>query len=184
MHARARHARPGYGITAVLEGGDLLEKAAANISVVRGSLSAARAAAMSSRGRAGIDPAGGQPYSAVAMSLVFHPAHPLVPTLRADVRLFQVRPRRRHGACMFKQPPAVAVLPAAAGHQPRSQTHAPVRRCRRLQVAGQSWYGGGCDLTPAYLFDEDASEFHGYWKGVCDAHDPRLYAEHKDWCDR
>lgn len=76
----------------MLEGGDLLEKAAANISVVRGTLSPARAAAMSGRGRDGIDPAGGQPYSAVALSLVFHAAHPLVPTLRADVRLFQVRP--------------------------------------------------------------------------------------------
>lgn len=74
----------------MLEGGDLLEKAAANISVVHGTLSAARAQAMSSRGRAAIDPAGGQPYSAVALSLVFHAAHPLVPTLRADVRLFQV----------------------------------------------------------------------------------------------
>lgn len=80
----------GYGITCVLEGGDLLEKAAANISIVRGTLSAARAQAMSSRGRSQIDPAGGQPYSAAALSLVFHAAHPLVPTLRADVRLFQV----------------------------------------------------------------------------------------------
>ncbi|KAL4859143.1 Oxygen-dependent coproporphyrinogen-III oxidase [Chlorella vulgaris] len=49
-----------------------------------------RARAMSSRGRAAIDPAGGQGYSAAAMSLVFHSAHPLIPTLRADVRLFEV----------------------------------------------------------------------------------------------
>jgi hypothetical protein len=82
---------PGYGITCVLEDGNLLEKAAANISVVRGTLTAARAQAMSSRGRSSIDPAGGQPYSAAALSLVFHSAHPMVPTLRADVRLFQVR---------------------------------------------------------------------------------------------
>jgi coproporphyrinogen III oxidase len=46
--------------------------------------------AMSSRGRTEVDPKGGQPYAAAAMSLVFHSAHPLVPTLRADVRLFQV----------------------------------------------------------------------------------------------
>jgi hypothetical protein len=87
----AAYALPaGYGITCVLEGGSLLEKAAANISIIRGTLSAARAQAMSSRGRSQIDPAGGQPYSAAALSLVFHAAHPLVPTLRADVRLFQV----------------------------------------------------------------------------------------------
>ncbi len=35
--------------------------------------------------------AGGQPYTAAALSLVFHPAHPHVPTLRADVRRFEVR---------------------------------------------------------------------------------------------
>lgn len=130
----------GYGITCVLEGGDLLEKAAANISIVRGTLSAARAQAMSSRGRSQIDPAGGQPYSAAALSLVFHSAHPLVPTLRADVRLFQ--------------------------------------------VAGCNWFGGGCDLTPSYLFEEDAVEFHSYWKNVCDNYNPDIYAEHKAWCDR
>jgi len=74
----------------VLEDGDLLEKAAANITVVQGTLTAQRAQAMSSRGRASIDPAGGQPYSAAALSLVFHCRHPFVPTLRADVRLFEV----------------------------------------------------------------------------------------------
>lgn len=62
-------------------------QAAANVSIVRGALSEQRAAAMSSRGRA-VDT--GTPYSAAALSLVFHAASPLVPTLRADVRLFQV----------------------------------------------------------------------------------------------
>ncbi|KAG1663549.1 hypothetical protein FOA52_003177 [Chlamydomonas sp. UWO 241] len=80
----------GFGITAVLEDGAILEKAAANVSVIRGTLTAQRAAAMSSRGREGIDPKGGQPYAAAALSLVFHSGHPLVPTLRGDVRLFQV----------------------------------------------------------------------------------------------
>jgi hypothetical protein len=87
----AASANAGYGLTCVLEGGAVIEKGAANISVVRGTLSAARAQAMSSRGRGEIDPAGGQPYAACAMSLVFHSAHPMVPTLRADVRLFQAR---------------------------------------------------------------------------------------------
>ncbi|GLC34581.1 hypothetical protein PLESTB_001245800 [Pleodorina starrii] len=86
----AANPNAGYGITCVLEDGEVLEKAAANISVVRGTLSAQRAQAMSSRGRSSIDPRGGQPYAAAAMSLVFHSAHPLIPTLRADVRLFQV----------------------------------------------------------------------------------------------
>jgi len=129
----------GFGITAVLEEGGVLEKAASNVSVISGTLSATRAAAMTSRGR-DIDPAGGQPYSAVAMSLVFHPKSPWVPTLRADVRVFE--------------------------------------------VDGQRWYGGGCDLTPVYLFNDDAAEFHGFWKTLCDASSPQLYPEYKAWCDR
>lgn len=87
----------GYGITSVLEGGSVLEKAASNISVVAGTLSPERAKAMSSRGRDAIDPAGGQRYSAAAMSLVFHSAHPLIPTLRADVRLFEVEGQMWYG---------------------------------------------------------------------------------------
>jgi coproporphyrinogen III oxidase len=39
----------GYGITCVLEGGNVLEKAAANVTMVRGVLSATRAQSMSSR---------------------------------------------------------------------------------------------------------------------------------------
>lgn len=65
-------------------------QAAVNTTVIHGTLTATRAQAMSARGRSEVDPKGGQPYSAAALSLVFHSAHPLVPTLRADVRLFQV----------------------------------------------------------------------------------------------
>lgn len=91
---RCAHAAPPPAtVAAVLEGGAVLEKAAANISVVAGVLSPERAKAMSSRGREAIDPAGGQAYSAAAMSLVFHSAHPHIPTLRADVRLFEVGTR-------------------------------------------------------------------------------------------
>jgi len=73
-------------VTACLEGGRLLEKAAASVSVVTGELSAGRAAALAARGAAPV-PAG-TPYAAAALSIVFHPASPHVPTLRGDVRLF------------------------------------------------------------------------------------------------
>ncbi|CAM9669922.1 unnamed protein product, partial [Hapterophycus canaliculatus] len=80
----------GFGITRVLEGGELLEKAACSVSIIHGVLTPERAKAMSSRGRSNIDSTGGQAYSAAAMSLVFHTASPLVPTFRADVRYLEV----------------------------------------------------------------------------------------------
>lgn len=73
------------GLTRVLQGGRVLEKAAVNVSVVRGRLTASRAAAMRERqGRPGVEE--GAPYAAAAVSLVFHAANPYVPTLRGDVR--------------------------------------------------------------------------------------------------
>lgn len=34
-----------------------------------------------------------------------------------------------------------------------------------------AWFGGGCDLTPSYLFEEDAVNFHKVIKTACDKHD-------------
>jgi hypothetical protein len=78
----------GYGITRVLEGGNLWEKAACSVSVVTGKLSKERAAAISARGQSVAT--ANQDYFAAACSLVFHSASPMVPTFRADVRYFKV----------------------------------------------------------------------------------------------
>ncbi|VDP92646.1 unnamed protein product [Echinostoma caproni] len=45
------------------------------------------------------------------------------------------------------------------------------------------WYGGGSDLTPYYLFEDDAKHFHQQLKMACDKHDPTYYAKFKKWCD-
>ncbi|RSM07492.1 hypothetical protein CDV31_008581 [Fusarium ambrosium] len=45
------------------------------------------------------------------------------------------------------------------------------------------WFGGGSDLTPSYLFDEDAIHFHKTLKTACDAHDKDYYPRFKKWCD-
>jgi len=48
---------------------------------------------------------------------------------------------------------------------------------------GSWWFGGGADLTPAYLFEEDCQHFHQTLKGACDAHDEGYYSRFKQWCD-
>ena len=45
------------------------------------------------------------------------------------------------------------------------------------------WFGGGTDLTPYYLFEEDAKHFHQTYKDVCDRFDPSFYPEFKKECD-
>jgi coproporphyrinogen III oxidase len=54
---------------------------------------------------------------------------------------------------------------------------------RFLRLGESSWFGGGSDLTPYYLWDEDAKHFHTVLKGVCDKHDPTFYERFKKWCD-
>ena len=46
-----------------------------------------------------------------------------------------------------------------------------------------SWFGGGQDLTPYYLFEEDARHFHEVCKTECDKHDPTFYSDFKEKCD-
>lgn len=45
------------------------------------------------------------------------------------------------------------------------------------------WFGGGTDLTPYYLFEEDAIHFHGTYKQVCDSFDPAFFPIYKKECD-
>ena len=45
------------------------------------------------------------------------------------------------------------------------------------------WFGGGQDLTPYYLFDEDAKHFHTVCKSACDKHHSSFYATYKKRCD-
>ncbi len=45
------------------------------------------------------------------------------------------------------------------------------------------WFGGGTDLTPYYLIEEDAKHFHQTYKNTCDAFDVTFYPAFKKNCD-
>jgi coproporphyrinogen III oxidase len=45
------------------------------------------------------------------------------------------------------------------------------------------WFGGGCDLTPAYGFDDDATHFHQTLNSWCDRQDTAWYPAWKATCD-
>jgi coproporphyrinogen III oxidase len=45
------------------------------------------------------------------------------------------------------------------------------------------WFGGGQDLTPYYLFEEDATHFHKICKQACDRNHPEFYPKYKSRCD-
>lgn len=45
------------------------------------------------------------------------------------------------------------------------------------------WFGGGIDLTPHYIDNEDARYFHNTLKTACDKFDESFYPEFKKWAD-
>lgn len=49
--------------------------------------------------------------------------------------------------------------------------------------AGDSWFGGGIDLTPIYVVDDQARYFHSCLKDVCDRFQADFYARFKQWAD-
>lgn len=64
--------------------------------------------------------------------------------------------------------------------------HANWRYFEMYDQQGQcidSWFGGGQDLTPYYLFDEDAVHFHRVCKEGCSSHGEDLYPDFKVKCD-
>ncbi|NBP70993.1 MAG: oxygen-dependent coproporphyrinogen oxidase [Cytophagia bacterium] len=48
---------------------------------------------------------------------------------------------------------------------------------------GQYWFGGGIDLTPHYVVEEDARYFHTQLKKACDLHHATYYDDFKKWAD-
>ncbi len=45
------------------------------------------------------------------------------------------------------------------------------------------WFGGGIDLTPHYIIDEDVRYFHQNLKAVCDRFSNDFYTRFKTWAD-
>ena len=64
--------------------------------------------------------------------------------------------------------------------------HMNIRYFEMPAVDGQEpvrWFGGGIDLTPHYIIDEDAKFFHSQLKAVCDQFNADFYTRFKQWAD-
>ena len=126
----------GGGRTRVIENGAIFEKGGVNISAVHGELpEVLRKQFNADEGT----------FFACGLSLVLHPINPMIPTVHANWRYFEM-----------------------------------------YDTTGKmvtQWFGGGQDLTPYYLFDEDAIHFHTVCKNVCDSYSPDFYSTFKKNCD-
>ncbi|WP_025742821.1 oxygen-dependent coproporphyrinogen oxidase [Aquimarina pacifica] len=126
----------GGGRTRVIQNGNVFEKGGVNISGVHGALPKAMQSYFN---------VGEVDFFACGLSLVLHPKNPMVPTVHANWRYFEMYDKEGN-----------------------------IVDC---------WFGGGQDMTPYYLFDEDAKHFHQVCKRSCDRHDASFYELYKKKCD-
>ncbi len=128
----------GGGHTRVIKGGNVFEKGGVNVSTVHGALPELI------RKRFEVEEGW---FWAGGISLVIHPWSPMVPTVHANFRYFELY------------------------------------ESEKMDEVRDSWFGGGADLTPYYLWDEDAVHFHQVFKEACDIHGSDLYPRFKKECD-
>jgi coproporphyrinogen III oxidase len=139
----------------------ILEKAGVNISVVHGLLPPAAIKQMrADHSSIPFDPdtPSSLPFFAAGISLVIHPRNPNAPTVHANYRYFEIT------------------------------EHTSDQEGQTADGTGKViawWFGGGSDLTPSYLFEDDAKLFHGTLK---EAFGPEyrtgLFPVYKKWCDK
>ncbi|MFY0624949.1 MAG: oxygen-dependent coproporphyrinogen oxidase [Reichenbachiella sp.] len=121
----------GGGRTRIIQNGVVIEKGGVNFSAVHGPTPEKILNAL------GLEKSD---FYATGVSIVMHPASPMVPIIHMNVRYFEMS-------------------------------------------NGVSWFGGGIDLTPHYVVDEDATWFHKQMKNCCDRHDSAYYDKFKKWAD-
>lgn len=62
--------------------------------------------------------------------------------------------------------------------------HVPaVHMNTRFLCTTKRWFGGGADLNPAIVYDEDTEEFHARFRSACAVHNPEYYPRFKKWAD-
>ena len=130
----------GGGISRLIEGGQLFERAGVLFSHVMGKTLPPSASAHRPE-------LAGRAWEAMGVSMVLHPRNPYIPTTHMNVRMF--------------------VASATPGTDQQDVF----------------WFGGGMDLTPYYVFEEDARHFHQINKNALAPHSPTAYADYKKWCD-
>jgi coproporphyrinogen III oxidase len=126
----------GGGRSRIIENGSVFEKGGVNISAVHGKLPEPMQKIFN---------VGEVDFFACGLSLVIHPKNPMVPTVHANWRYFEMYDNNGN----------------------------------RID----HWFGGGQDLTPYYLFEDDAIHFHQTCKIACDKYNLDFYPKFKKQCD-
>jgi len=54
----------------------------------------------------------------------------------------------------------------------------------RFICTNKAWFGGGMDVTPCFIDNDQKKYFHKELKKMCDFHNKKYYLSYKKWCDQ
>src|SRR5205823_4493102 len=92
-------------------------------------------------------------FFATGVSLVIHPVSPMVPIIHMNIRYLEL-------------------------------TSNPLEKSTEDKSHRLShWFGGGIDLTPVYIVEDDKLFFHQQLRSTCDKFDSAFYSRFKQWAD-
>eukprot|EP00916_Digyalum_oweni_P023883 GHVL01039555.1.p1 GENE.GHVL01039555.1~~GHVL01039555.1.p1 ORF type:complete len:310 (+),score=107.10 GHVL01039555.1:533-1462(+) len=151
----------GGGISCVLQNSHIIDKAGINVSYIKCSISDNFKKSMSSRN---ININNDMLLSATGISIIIHPKNPKAPTIHCNYRFLQLINDEKNEEKNEKN------------EEKNEDKKNEEKNCLW-------WFGGGTDLTPSYLFDDDARQFHGSFKDICDGYNINYYPKFKKWCD-
>jgi coproporphyrinogen III oxidase len=159
----------GEGSSCVIRGGRVFEKGGVNVSVVHGKLPPAAIRQMRADHKslkiAEEDKDKSMPFFAAGISIVLHPWNPHAPTIHMNYRYFELDKA---------ETPKDALDTTGGTSTAAGLVAEPVAW----------WFGGGSDLTPSYLYSEDAEHFHNSIKSAADRHHTAYYPAWKKWADK
>lgn len=107
------------------------------------------------------------------ISVIVHPINPNTPSMHFNFRFFQIFTRF--------QKKEKGVNKCNIGTNRISQVHPECIGKNYKSVI--YWFGGGCDLSPCYIFVDLFKQFHNSFKIICDKYNHLFYKIFKVWCD-